>query len=159
MQIDSIDRHIVTCLVEDGRISFQSLSERVALSSSAVKRRFDRLVKSGVVTAFTALVNPRLLGYRTEGFVHVRFRRSVSPAASRAAFSLIPEIVEAHTVSGAWDVLVRIRSTSVGDFERVLEQLRASPLVHNTESTMVLTTLLNRPGPVAIESEDRRSVV
>jgi len=148
MQIDNIDRHIVSCLVEDGRITFQNLSERVALSSSAVKRRFDRLMRTGVVTAFTALVNPRLLGYRTEGFVHVRFGRNVSPADSRTAFELIPEIVEAHTVSGAWDVLVRIRSTSVTDFERVLELLRALPSVHNTESTMVLTTLLNRPGPM-----------
>ena len=145
MQIDDLDRHIIASLIAHGRASFRELGEAVALSSTAVKRRFDRLVSSGVISGFTAILDPRLVGWHTEAFVTVTYRRSVPPAVSRTMFAAIPEIVEAHTVSGSADVMVRIRTADVGSFERVLEQLRALPQVSHTQSTMVLTTLLSRP--------------
>ncbi len=152
MQIDDLDRHIIASLISQGRASFRELGERVALSSTAVKRRFDRLVSSGVITGFTATVDPRLVGWHTEAFVTVTYARSVPPAVSRQLFSSIPEIVEAHTVSGSADVLVRIRTASVGGFEAVLERLRALPQVSHTQSTIVLTTLLSRPTDLSRDS-------
>ena len=145
MQIDEIDRRIIASLVQRGRASFRELGDTIALSSTAVKRRFDRLVSTGAITGFTATIDPQLVGWRTEAFVTVTYRRSVPPARSRSVFEQIPEIVEAHTVSGSADVLVRIRTVDVGSFERVLEKLRALPQVSSTSSTMVLTTLLSRP--------------
>ena len=145
MHIDEIDRRIIASLVQRGRASFRELGEAISLSSTSVKRRFDRLVATGAITGFTATVDPQLVGWRTEAFVTVTYRRSVPPAKSRAVFAEIPEIVEAHTVSGAADVMVRIRTVDVESFERVLEKLRALPQVSGTSSTMVLTTLLSRP--------------
>ena len=51
----------------------------------------------------------------------------------------------AYTVSGDADVLVRIRAADMADFESALERLRAADAVAKTESSIVLSTLIDRP--------------
>src|SRR3954464_11868657 len=57
-QLDDIDQRIVALLRQDARRSFQNIGQAVALSAPAVKRRVDRLQAEGVVTGYTAQVDP-----------------------------------------------------------------------------------------------------
>src|SRR4051794_7698667 len=56
--VDEIDRHILTELQRDGRISNLQLAERVGLSPSPCLQRVKRLTDSGVIRRFTAVVDP-----------------------------------------------------------------------------------------------------
>lgn len=73
MPLDSIDHHIitclvrdVTCLVRDARSSFREIGETIGLSAPAVKRRVDRLRLEGVITGFTARIDPGSVGWHTQ---------------------------------------------------------------------------------------------
>lgn len=148
MLIDDIDQHIVSCLIADARSSYREIGETVALSAPAVKRRVDRLVNEGVITSFTARVDPGSLGWHTQAFVSVTFRGNVSPARMREVLTPIPEVVAAYTVSGGSDLLVHIRAADMAHFEEALERLRTVDGIGKTESTIVLSTLLDRPTPI-----------
>src|SRR5436190_8242811 len=138
-RIDEIDRHIVAQLLADGRLSLAELGERVSLSSPAVKRRVDRLRSTGVITGFTALVDPGALGQNTEAFVEVHCAANMSPSALRETLTGEAEIVAAYTVSGDADALVHVRATDVAHLEATVERIRARPEIARTKTTIVLT--------------------
>ena len=142
--MDDIDRHIVAQLLEDGRLSLAELGERVSLSSPAVKRRVDRLRATGVITGFTAIVDPAALGQRTEAFVEIHCVANMSPSALRETLAGEPEVVAAYTVSGDADALVHVRATDVAHLEATVERIRERPEIARTKTTIVLTRLIAR---------------
>lgn len=144
MRIDEIDRQIMTLLTDNARSSFREVGAVVGLSAPAVKRRVDRLVAGGVITGFSARLSAEALGRRAQALVSVTYAGNVTPAQIRAILEPIPEVVAAYTVSGDADVLVHIRAADMAAFEQALERLRATAAVARTESTIVLSTLLDR---------------
>ncbi len=144
MRIDAIDRQIISLLVKDARASYREIGERVGLSAPAVKRRVDRLVDGGVITGFTARLNPSALGWRAQALVSVTYAGNVGLDRIRRILEPIPQVVAAYTVAGDADVLVHLRAVDMADFEQALERLRATDVVARTQSTIVLSTLLDR---------------
>ena len=145
LRVDSIDQRIITLLVANARSSYAEIGKVVGLSAPAVKRRVDRLLDMGVLRGFTAVVNPEALGWGTEAFVEVRCRGNVSPERIRARLLPLPEVVAAYTVSGAADAIVHLRAANIHHLEAALERLRAVDMIDRTVSTVVLSTLLERP--------------
>jgi len=63
--VDDINRQVVDCLLRDGRATFAEVGAQVRLSAPAAKRRVDRLVASGVIRGFTAVIDPSVVGWTT----------------------------------------------------------------------------------------------
>ena len=145
MPLDPVDERIVGMLVDDARRSFAEIGATVGLSASAVKRRVDRMRADGAITGFTVRLDPGALGWTVEGYVELYCRPSTSPQAIRAAVARFPEVVDASTISGEADALLRIVAADMHHFESVLEQVGAQPFVARTKSVLVLSALLRRP--------------
>ena len=145
LRMDPLDRQIVAQLVADARSSYAEIGSVVGLSAPAVKRRVDKLLGTGVLRGFTAVVDHEALGWGTEAFVEVHCRGNVSPTRLRADLEPLPEVVAAYTVSGAADAIVHLRAGGIGHLETALERLRAVAFVDQTVSTVVLSTLIERP--------------
>jgi len=145
VRLDPLDADLLALLVEDARRSYADLGAQVGLSASAVKRRVDRLRAGGAITGFTVRLDPRALGWSVEGYVELYCRISTPPEAIRAVVSRFPEVVDASTISGEADALLRILAADMRHFERVLEQIGAQPFVARTKSVLVLSPLLRRP--------------
>ncbi|KAA2264784.1 Lrp/AsnC family transcriptional regulator [Solihabitans fulvus] len=143
--MDSIDQRIISRLVADARSSYAEIGKKVGLSAPAVKRRVDRLLDTGVLRGFTAVVDPEALGWGTEAFVEVHCRGNISPAQIRARLEPLPEVVAAYTVSGAADAIVHLRAADIHHLETALERVRAVEIIDRTVSTVVLSRLLDRP--------------
>ncbi len=143
--MDAMDHRIVALLLEDGRASYAAIGDEVGLSASAVKRRVDRLVADGIISGFTVVLDPDVLGWTTEAYVEVHCRGTISPDDLRAAFSRVPEVHAAATVSGAADAMLRIVAKDVRDLERALERIRQeTETVDRTETSIVLSRLIDR---------------
>jgi DNA-binding Lrp family transcriptional regulator len=145
LRIDEIDTRIIASLVANSRASFREIGDEVGLSAPAVKRRVDRLLDENVITGFTARVNPDAVGWHSQAFVSVTYAGNVTPSRIRRILDPIPQVAAAYTVSGDADVLVHLRAADMADFETALERLRATDAVAKTESSIVLSTLIDRP--------------
>jgi DNA-binding Lrp family transcriptional regulator len=142
--VDEIDAKIVQAVVRNGRATYQELGDEIGLSPSAAKRRLDRLVDSGAIRGFTALVDPRALGWRTEAYVEVYCKGTVSPAELRRSLETIPEVVGACTVTGSADALLHLLAEDVAHLESALERVRDERNVDHTVSIIVLSQLIDR---------------
>jgi DNA-binding Lrp family transcriptional regulator len=145
LRVDALDHQIVSCLVANARSSYSDIGGKVGLSAPAVKRRVDKLLDLGVLRGFTAVVDPAALGWGTEAFVEVHCRGNVAPAHIRSGLEPLAEVVAAYTVSGAADAIVHLRAADISHLETALERLRNVEFVDRTVSTVVLSTLLERP--------------
>ena len=57
--IDEKDNEIVRLLLQDARMSYSAIGEKVGLSRTAVKNRVTALEKSGVIGGYRAVVCPQ----------------------------------------------------------------------------------------------------
>ena len=144
MNLDDIDERIITALIRDARASYAVIGKEVGLSAPAVKRRVDRLLASGAITGFSARVDPAALGWTTEAYVELFCGGHTSPEVIAQAVRHYPEVADACTVTGEADALVHIRAADVGQFEQVMERIRAEPFVVRTRSVIVLSRLVER---------------
>jgi DNA-binding Lrp family transcriptional regulator len=142
--VDVIDRQVVGCLLRDGRATFAEIGAQVGLSAPAAKRRVDRLVASGAIRGFTAVIDPSALGWTTEAYVELYCRGIVAPQELQRSLEQVPEVVSACTVSGSADALLHMLATDISHFEQAIERIRREPNVDHTESVIVLSRLIDR---------------
>jgi DNA-binding Lrp family transcriptional regulator len=146
MALDPLDSRIIAALIDDARSTYAEIGSIVGLSASAVKRRVDRLLSAGVITGFSASVEPAALGWSTEAFVELYCVGHTSPGDIGRALAKYPEVVSASTVTGDADAVIHLLAADVQHFERVLERISAEPFVVRTKSTVVLSRLVRRNG-------------
>ena len=56
-KLDNIDIQILKILQTDGRISISELSKRVYLSNGVVQNRVNDLIRAGIITGFSAVID------------------------------------------------------------------------------------------------------
>jgi Lrp/AsnC family leucine-responsive transcriptional regulator len=138
--MDSIDLEILGLLEENARRTLGDVAERVALSTSAVKRRIDRMEQAGVITGYTVVVDHAKLGRPIQAFTEVRFAGTADMGDIRSTALGLPEVQAVFATAGDPDALVWIRVPDVERLGKVIELLRRSGRVTGTKTLMVLET-------------------
>jgi Lrp/AsnC family transcriptional regulator, leucine-responsive regulatory protein len=144
VQLDSIDRAILTELQNEGRLSNQDLAARVHLSPSACLRRVKALEDNQVIAQYVALVNPRAVGKHGISYTIVNLESMNTPqlAAFEQAVRDQPEILDCFYVAGSNDYLIRFAYRDAEDLERFhSEVLMHLPGVARSNSLLVLRTV------------------
>ncbi len=143
--MDEIDRRILIELQDEGRVTMAELGRRVNLSAPAVGERVQRLEESGVITGYTAVVDPRAIGYTIAAIVRIRpARRQLHkvPDVARAT----PEVVECSRVTGEDCYIARLHLRSIDDLEGILDRFAA--VGQTTTSIVHSAPVAPRPLPL-----------
>lgn len=138
VQIDDIDRQILELLRQDARRTIADIASRVNLSAAPVKRRIDRLQRSGVIAGYTVVLDHALIGPSIEAFTELRFAGDADIDEILGAVEQIPEIHEVFTMAGDPDALLHIRVDDVEHLKNVVNRLRRTGRVTGTKTLMVL---------------------
>jgi DNA-binding Lrp family transcriptional regulator len=139
--LDEIDRQIVEALLADGRLSMRALAEEVHISRANAYARVERLTRAGVITGFTATVDPLKLGLATSAYVTLSLRQS-SWRALREQLQAIPEVKHMALVGGDFDAILLVRAAdNEGLRQVVLEKLQAIPEVLGTRTALIFEDL------------------
>jgi Lrp/AsnC family transcriptional regulator, leucine-responsive regulatory protein len=144
--LDTVDRRILALLQENSKRTFASIGTDVGLSSTAVKRRVDRLQQDGVIIGYGARIDPRAIGEGIEALIEVYCADRIAPADVGRSLAGLDEVVSAFTVSGEPDAVIRARVESIADLEKFVEKLRRDRNVLRTRTLIVLSTLIDRAG-------------
>ena len=138
---DKIDRKILRVLQEEGRISFTDLGERVGLSTTPCTERVRRLERDGVITGYHARLDPQLVGAGLLVFVEISLAYKSGDIFEefRAAALRLPNVLECHLVSGAFDYLIKARISGMASYRKLLgSTLLTLPNVRDSKSYIVM---------------------
>jgi len=151
--IDPISRRILQLLSADGRASYQAIADEVGLSRPAVMERVKRLEEGGYITGYTARVDRARAGFPITAFVAVRYPDAEMERAERAvqALETNPSVLEAHHVAGEDCYVLKVAAPSLEALEQILRSLKEPGLVAGTRTTIVLSSVFEKPGVVPVE--------
>lgn len=139
--IDGFDRKILDVISVEGRISVTDLSKRIGLSKSPTQARLRRLEETGVVRGYRALFDPIRLGRDHVAFVEVKLSdtRESALAAFNTAILKVPEIEQCHLIAGAFDYLLKVRTSGMSSYRLVLaERISTLPHVASTSTYVAM---------------------
>ena len=137
--LDEIDRVLVRELVTDGRATLSHLAATAGLSVSAVQSRVRRLESRGVVSGYTAQINPEAFGNMLSAFVAITPLDPSQPDDAPARLEHIEAIESCHSVAGEESYVLLVRVPSARALEDLLQQIRTAANVR-TRSTIILQT-------------------
>lgn len=141
IEIDNIDTRLLAALQRNAHLTSQELGESLNLSASQAGRRRQRLEDLGLITGYTAKLDPIRLGLAVQAFVQVQMSRhgAETSAAFARLVGLQPQIVSAWTLTGEADYLLRVYCESLSDLNRLIHQvLLAHPAVARVQSQIVM---------------------
>jgi DNA-binding Lrp family transcriptional regulator len=131
--IDALDVRILTLLRQEPRIGVLEVSRRLGVARGTVTARLEKLQARGVVTGFGPDLDPERMGYPVLAFV---FLEIVQGRLDEAVADLreVPEVLEAHSVTGARDLLCRVVARDNGQLQEVINRMVRHPAVRRSTS-------------------------
>jgi DNA-binding Lrp family transcriptional regulator len=138
--IDGLDARLIEIFTEEPRIGVLECSRRLGVARGTVQARLDRLADRGVIKGYGPEIDPVAIGYGVTAFVTLQIRQvgGHDPVAERLAG--VPEVIEAHTITGTADMLCRVVARTNQDLQRVLDVIVEVEGVERASTVISLAT-------------------
>lgn len=142
--LDSFDLKLLSALQQDGRLTNAELGERVHLSASQVSRRVQRLIDSGYIERFQAVLSRQKLGIGLTAYclVTLKIHGGDSMRAFHDRVRALPEVLECQSLTGEADYVLKVAVSDLKRFADFMsEHLMKAPEVANIRSSIVLESI------------------
>jgi Lrp/AsnC family transcriptional regulator, leucine-responsive regulatory protein len=133
--LDNTDWKILRELQQDARLSYNELGRRVGLSAPAAGDRVRKLEEAGVITGYTAQIDPAKVGMPLLVFIQLRCDQGSCLLRTSVAEEF-PEVLEVHKLSGSHCVLLKAALASM----RHLEAFNHRLSIHGALLVTVVTS-------------------
>lgn len=120
MELDTLDRRILSALQRDGRLQNVELAKEVGLSPSPCLRRVRILEEAGVIERYVAVLNATKVGKGLTVFARVWLKGQDVETVDHFTEEVrkFPEVVECHLMAGDCDFLLRIVAADLDDYRQ-----------------------------------------
>ncbi|MCG7322491.1 Lrp/AsnC family transcriptional regulator [Arsenicicoccus bolidensis] len=142
MAIDDLDRRLIHAFTRVPHIGVLGASRELGVARGTVQARLDRLQRRGVIASFEPHVDPAALGYPVMAFATLEIRQDHGHERVVQHLEQIPEVLEAHTITGSGDIWIRIVGRDNADLQRVIDDVAAGGSVIRTSTVISLATRL-----------------
>lgn len=144
--LDELDQKIVQLLIQNARMSYSEIGQRVGVSRVAVKMRIQSLEKRGVIEEYTAVVNPQ----KISGAVSCYFEIETNPDTFTQVAELLRQnetITQIYRVTGKNKLHVHAVAASGEEMERLIrEVIDPLPGVISSCCNMILSRIKDIKG-------------
>lgn len=159
MAVDRLDAAILHLFAAEPRIGVLEASRRLRVARGTVQARLDKMERSGVVRGWGPELDTVSMGYPVTAFVTLEISQARGHDPVGEHLALIPEVIEAHTVTGPGDLWCRVVARSNADLQRVLDTVVSFPGIERSATMITLATQIeHRVLPLvsaAVEVDER----
>ena len=139
-RIDSLDARLIALLAAEPRIGVLECARRLQVARGTVQARLDKLTARGVITGYGPQVDAAALGFEVTAFVSLEIRQRYGHDTVAVHLADIPEVLEAHTITGSSDMFCRIVARSNADLQRVIDAIVSTEGVVRSATLISLAT-------------------
>lgn len=137
--LDELDVALLRLLRDEPRMGMLEASRRLGVARGTVTARMDRMRSNGVVTGFGPDLDLKMIGYPVMAFSILELAQGRIKDVTEI-LSAIPEVLEAHTIAGRGDLLIRLVARTNDHLMDVIESILHSPHIARTETMIALTS-------------------
>ena len=147
--MDELDVTLLRLFSEEPKIGVLQASRRLGVARGTVQSRLDKLVERGVIVTWAPTLAPEALGYPVTAFLTLEIRQGAGHDAVADHLGAIPQVLEAHTITGVGDMWCRVVARSNADLQRVIDAVLAhSGIVRSTTVIALATQIPHRVLPL-----------
>ena len=146
LQIDDKDLKILRILQQNARTPFLEIAREVGVSGATVHERVRNLMKQGIIEGYTTRINQKKLGYGVTAVVEVVLEHpSLDLEKLKEGLLSIPEITEAHNLTGDTDLLLTVKTHDIDELRKILtDKVQHIPGVRRMSSSIILDSPVKR---------------
>ena len=138
MPIDELDANLISALAETPRAGVMELARQLGVARGTVQARLDKLQARGVITGFDPDLDLDALGYEVLAFVTLDIAQGrLDDVISHLRD--VPEVIEAHTMSGPGDLHCRVVARTNQHLQQVLNRILEVTGIERTATHIALT--------------------
>ena len=138
-ELDDLDLTLLRALAVDARQSQRALARAVGMSPPAIADRLARLERVGAIRGYRVDVDWAALGYPVVVYLAVTAGPGMDLSQIMGAIRALPEAQDSSVVTGAFDLLVRLRVRDHTHLrELLLNTIFQIPGVQRTETFLSL---------------------
>ena len=149
VKLDEKDLAILGLIQEDSQLTAKQIAKKISAPLTTVFAKVKRMEEQGVIRGYRAIVAPEKLEAGTSAFilasVSYRSKNDGAPVSQRTVAEEIAEfaeVQEVHIITGDWDLLAKLRATSVDAIGKfVVDKLRLISGLEKTLTCMVFETV------------------
>lgn len=137
--MDEIDRQLIALLRKDARTPIATLANKLGVSRGTIGNRLRKLEDSQVIVGYSLRLRPDAQPDCIRAWMGVR----VDGNQTRAVVASLlgePGVENLHDTNGRWDLLAELRAENMADLSQVLERVRLTKGIANTETSILLAT-------------------
>lgn len=138
--VDDLDARLLELLDQDPHVGVLGASRALGVARGTVQARLDKMVERGVIRSFAPSVDPAALGYPVTAFTTLEIRQGTGGGPVVEHVSQIPEVLEAHTITGSGDLMLRMVARDNAHLQEVIDLVVAHPLVDRSATLIALST-------------------
>ncbi|MDP1816931.1 MAG: Lrp/AsnC ligand binding domain-containing protein [Leadbetterella sp.] len=147
--IDEIDLKILRILIEDAKISYGDIGEKVFLSPGAVHTRVKKMESTGIITGSSIRVDTKKLGWDIAAFLGIYLEKSEQYDDVADQLKMIPEIVSINYTTGNYSIFVKLMCRDTAHLRNVLhDKIQKVQGIQRTETFISLEESLSRTAPI-----------
>jgi DNA-binding Lrp family transcriptional regulator len=136
--VDDVDSRLLTLFAQAPRIGVLEASRRLGIARGTVQARLDKLTRTGVITGWGPELDPAALGYPVTAFLTLEISQGRGHDVVARHLASIPEVLEAHTITGAGDMWCRVVARSNTDLQRVIDAALADEGIVRSSTVIAL---------------------
>jgi len=140
--LDDLDCRLLREFTAHPRLSVLEASRRLGVARGTVQARLERLERDGVISAWGPRLAPAAMGYAVTAFVTLEIRQGRGSAGVLGHLREIPQVLEAHTITGPGDLLCRVVARDNADLQDVLDRVVSSGDVERSSTVIALRTAI-----------------
>jgi DNA-binding Lrp family transcriptional regulator len=151
--LDELDARLIALFTAQPQVGVLGASRELGVARGTVQARLDRLAERGVIRSWAPQLDPAAMGYPVSAFCTLEIRQGRGHSPVVAHLSSIPEVLEAHTITGSGDLLVRVVARDNPDLQRVIDQVVDDRHVIRASTVISLATRIDyRTLPLVTEA-------
>lgn len=138
--MDLIDIKILEVLQENARVSISDLSKKVNLSLSAVSERLKKLENSKIISKYTVILEPKLMGKDLSVIISIGLESTSDTQSFLDFVQSESEILECHYITGEYDYMLKVTTTNTHTLEMIMNRIKSFNGIKRTQTNVILST-------------------
>jgi Lrp/AsnC family transcriptional regulator, regulator for asnA, asnC and gidA len=152
--MDDIDMAIIHSLVKNSRITISQMSKEISVPDATISNRLKKLEKN-IINQYTLILNHEKLGLEVTAIIIIQ-TESEKHKTVELALSQLEEVSEVYSVSGEYDILIKVWAHSIEELNKIVNsKIRSVDGVEDLTEMIVMERVKeNMVPPIVPKKQD-----
>ncbi len=139
VELDVLDRKILTILMEDAVVPYTEIAKQLDVSAGTIHVRMKKLLEQGVVKGSQLIIDPVVIGYDICAFIGIFLDKGSAYTDVRKQMMNIQEIVDLQYTTGVYSIFAKVLCRDTNHLREVLnEKIQPIQGIQRTETFIAL---------------------